>query len=62
MSNLSDYNAKYNDLKDVNILPVLYEMLKDIIVKNKTLHMIGYSSDERNKDLDELKEYFANFI
>ncbi len=59
---LSDYEINYSDLNEISKLPVLFEMLKDIIVKNENLRMIGYSNEERNIQLKSLRDYFSRIL
>jgi len=59
---LSDYEINYSDLNDISKLPVLFEMLKDMIVKNEDLRMIGYSSKERKIHLKSLRDYFSSIL
>jgi len=48
----------YKDLDDIEKLPIMVE----IIIKNKNLRMVGYSSDMRKKYLEGLYEFFANIV
>ena len=59
---LPDYEIKFIDLNDISKLPVLFEMLKDMIVKNENLRMIGYSSEERKIQLMSLRDYFSSIL
>ncbi len=59
---LSEYGINYKDLDDIEKLPIMFEMLRDIITKNENLRMIGYSSDIRVKNLKELHEFFSNIV
>ncbi|KKN09175.1 hypothetical protein LCGC14_1049260 [marine sediment metagenome] len=59
---LTNYEINYGDLSDINKLPILFEMLKDMIVKNENLRMIGYSSEERKIQLKSLRDYFISIL
>ena len=59
---LSEYGINYKDLDDIEKLPTMFEMLRDIIIKNENLRMIGYSSGIRKKNLKELFEFFSNIV
>ena len=59
---LPDYEINYIDLNNISKLPVLFEMLKDMIVKNENLRMIGYSSKERKIQLKSLRDYFSSIL
>jgi len=59
---LLDYEINGSDLNDISKLPVLFEMLEDIIVKNENLRMAGYSSEERKIQLKSLRDYFSKLL
>jgi len=59
---LSEYGITYKDLDDIEKLHIMVEMLNEIIIKNKNIRMVGYSSDMRKKYLEELYEFFANIV
>lgn len=56
------FGINYRDLDDIEKLLIVFEMLRDKIIKNEILRMIGYSSDIRKKNLKELYEFFSNII
>ena len=59
---LSEYGITYKELEDIEKLPIMVEMLNEIIIKNESLRMHGYSSDKRKKHLEELYEFFTNIV